>query len=91
MRTDLRNSRKIMGHHGGGAAQEGEGRLQHAFVADRQKFRDSGAVGLGENGDRVAAGCRRALGMAFARHAVAQRPACFVAFRPRQILGRNSV
>src|ERR1019366_7478605 len=42
VRAGLRKSREIMGHHGGGAPQEGEGRLQHAFVADREKVRAAG-------------------------------------------------
>ncbi len=83
MRANLRNSGKIMGHHGGGAPQEGEGRLQHAFVADWQQFRNAGAIGLGENGDRVAAGGRRAFGMGFAGHALAQRLTEFIAFGSR--------
>ena len=73
MRADLRKRGKIMGHHGGGAPQKGEGRMQHAYVADRQQFRNAGAIGLGENGDRVAAGGWRAFGMGFAGHALAQR------------------
>ena len=74
---------KILRHHRGGTAQEGERARQHALVADRHQLGHPRAVGRGEDGDRVAIGRPAQIGVFFARSLLAQSRAVLVSFGQR--------
>ncbi len=58
---------EILGHHGGGAAQEGERADQHALVAHRHQLGQPHAVGLRQDRNRVAIGAATQLGVRLTR------------------------
>jgi hypothetical protein len=70
--ADRRDS-QVLGHDCGGAAEEGEGRLAHPLVAQRQQAGDAMAAGLDQRSHRVAPGGRGyPFSLRAARHLLAQ-------------------
>ena len=70
---------EVEGHHRGGAAVVGEGRLGHARVAQRDEVGQPVGLLALEDGDRVTAGPGLEGGVAGARHALAGQAALLLA------------
>ena len=86
MDAGRRRLRQIGGHHAGGAAVEGERRLQHAAIAQRHQIRLPGRVGGAQDADRVRpARMRPPAGMRIARHAC-RAAACPQPFRSAGVM-----
>ena len=71
---------EILRHHRSGAAQEGERAHQHALVAHRHQLGHPGAIGRGEDGNRIAISQPAQIGVFFARSLLAQTRAVHVTF-----------
>jgi hypothetical protein len=82
---------EVVGHHRGGAAQEGEWTDQHALIANRDQLGHAGAVGLGQDGDRVALGGAAQIRMFLAGGLFAQTGAVIITLceRPGQSLSHR--
>jgi hypothetical protein len=74
---------KILRHHRGSAAQEGEWICQHAFVTDRYEIGHPGTIGRGEDTGCVAIGRPVQIGVLFTCYFLAQTFAALVTFGQR--------
>ncbi len=71
---------EVVGHHGRGAAQEGERARGHALIAHRHELGHARAVGGGEDFDRIARRGPEQVGVLLARRLPAQSHSVIVTF-----------
>ena len=76
-----RRASQVEGHHGGGAAVVGEGRLRHTRVAQREQLREPVGLLALEDGDGVTVGSQLERSVAPSRHPLAQQASLCHAYR----------